>query len=241
MIPKVIHYCWFSGERKPRSIQKCIDSWSRVMPDYTIKCWDHNSFDFNSVPFVRDAMAAKKYAFAADYVRLYALMTEGGIYLDSDVVVKKPFDAFLDNEFFCGTEAYMNDDKVHYRMEAAIMGAIQNHPLLKECLSFYHHNSFSAERLSKDFVMPAVISSHAERYGYRHENEEQHLPGITVYPTSVFTNTLHPDTTNPDTIYAIHQNAGSWIDYPDRGPLFRFCRKHDLMGFYRRIEKNNMV
>lgn len=29
----------------------------------------------------------KKYAFAADYIRLYALATEGGIYLDSDVEV----------------------------------------------------------------------------------------------------------------------------------------------------------
>ena len=43
---------------------------------------DGNSFDFNSVPYVRDAMKAKKYAFAADYIRLYALYTEGGIYLD---------------------------------------------------------------------------------------------------------------------------------------------------------------
>lgn len=27
MIPKIIHYCWFSGEEKPIFIQKCIKSW----------------------------------------------------------------------------------------------------------------------------------------------------------------------------------------------------------------------
>ena len=40
-------------------------------------------------------MAAKKYAFAADYVRLYALYTEGGIYLDTDVLVPEESPVFI--------------------------------------------------------------------------------------------------------------------------------------------------
>lgn len=237
MIPKTIHYCWFSKDKKPRIVQRCIDSWSRVMPDYTIKCWDERSFDFDSVSFVRDAIEAKKYAFAADYVRLYAIFTEGGIYLDSDVLVKKSFDPFLSDNFFCGTEAFHVEDDVRFRMEAAIMGAQKGHPFIEECMSFYHKNSFDIERLSKDLVMPAVISKIAEARGYHYENKEQTLDGMTIYPTSVFTNTLHSDTSNPDGLYAIHQNAGSWIDYSNRGWLFRFCKKHNLMNIYNFIEK----
>ena len=94
MIPKKIHYCWFSGDKKPVSIERCIESWKRVMPDYEIKEWDGNSFDFDSVLFVKQAIEARKWAFASDYVRLYALHTEGGIYLDSDVEVFKRFDCF---------------------------------------------------------------------------------------------------------------------------------------------------
>lgn len=45
--------------------------------------------------WVRQAYERKKYAFAADYIRIYALVTEGGIYLDSDVEVLKPFDDLL--------------------------------------------------------------------------------------------------------------------------------------------------
>lgn len=45
--------------------------------------------------WVRQAYERKKYAFAADYIRLYALVTEGGIYLDSDVEVLKTFDDLL--------------------------------------------------------------------------------------------------------------------------------------------------
>ena len=237
MIPKAIHYCWFSSDKKPKTIQTCIDSWSRVMPDYNIKCWDDKSFDFDSVPFVRDAIKAKKYAFAADYVRLYALLTEGGIYLDSDVLVKRPFDTFLNNEFFSGTEAYYVDNDLHFRIEAAIMGATKGHPFIKKSISFYHNTEFSVKKTGKDLVMPKVISKYAEEYGYLYENRLQQLDGMTIYPTSVFTNTLHKDTSNVNELHAIHQNAGSWIDYSNRGWLFRFCKKHDLMDLYHRIER----
>lgn len=236
MIPKTIHYCWFSNDRKPRLIQRCIDSWVNVMPEYKIKCWDGHSFDFESVPFVRDAMNAKKYAFAADYVRLYAIYTEGGIYLDSDVLVTRPFDTFLSDTFFCGTEAYMIDNELNFRMEAAIMGAEKGNTFVEECMSFYHRHSFSVKDTSTRLVMPAVISKIAEYEGYRYENRKQELKGLTIYPTTVFTNTLHPET-NSDEIYAIHQNAGSWIEYSDRGWLFRFCKKNNLMYLYHWLEK----
>lgn len=236
MIPKKIHYCWFSNEKKPRLIQQCLDSWAKTMPDYTIKCWDENSFDFDSVAFVHDAMAEKKYAFAADYVRLYALYTEGGIYLDSDVYVKRPFDIFLSDSFFCGTEAYWADGELRYRMEPAIMGAEKGHHFLEQCMSFYQHNRFDSTTTSKEDIMPKVISRYALEHGYHYENTKQQLQDITIYPTSYFTNTLHKDTSKEEEIYAIHQNAGSWIDYQGRGWLFNYCRKHNLMNLYHRLE-----
>ena len=51
--------------------------------------------DVRSVPWVRRAFRLKKYAFAADYIRHYALYTEGGIYLDTDIEIRKPFDELL--------------------------------------------------------------------------------------------------------------------------------------------------
>lgn len=206
------------------------------MPDYIIKCWDGDSFDFDSIPFVKEAMAEKKYASASDYIRLYALYNHGGIYLDSDVLVKKPFDFFLNNEFFCGTEAYYVAKTLHFRMEAAIMGATKGHPFIKECMTYYQTNNFSIEYASGKIVMPDIISKFAHNYGYKYDNQEQIISDIRVFPTSFFTNTLHKDTSDPYNLYAIHQNAGSWIDYSDRGWLFRFCKKHDLMNIYHWIE-----
>ena len=87
MIPKVIHLCWLSGDKYPAAIQRCIDTWHKNLPDYDIWIWDAHRFDLQSSRWVRQAYEAKKYAFAADYIRLYALYNYGGIYLDSDVLI----------------------------------------------------------------------------------------------------------------------------------------------------------
>lgn len=100
MIPKKIHYCWLSNDPYPEKIEKCINSWKEKLPDYEIIKWDLNRFPLEKSLWVKQAYEARKYAFAADYIRLYALATEGGIYLDSDVEVLKSFDDLLDFPYF---------------------------------------------------------------------------------------------------------------------------------------------
>lgn len=104
MIPKIIHYCWFGGKEKPESVQKCIDSWKAMLPDYEIKEWNESNFDYKAYDFTREAYALKKYAFVSDVARLMALHIEGGIYLDTDVIVLKTFDPFLIHKSFIGRE-----------------------------------------------------------------------------------------------------------------------------------------
>lgn len=36
MIPKIIHYSWFSGEEMPAAYKQMIDTWHDVLPDYEI-------------------------------------------------------------------------------------------------------------------------------------------------------------------------------------------------------------
>ena len=31
MIPKVIHYCWLSGDPIPEKLQRCLDSWKKFL------------------------------------------------------------------------------------------------------------------------------------------------------------------------------------------------------------------
>ena len=93
MIPKKIHYIWLSNDPLPKLPQLCIESWKRHCPDYEIIHWDMAKCEqiIKNVPFVREAVELRKWAFASDYIRLYAISTEGGIYLDSDVYLYQSF------------------------------------------------------------------------------------------------------------------------------------------------------
>ena len=93
------------GRREiPPPVQDCIDSWKRILPDYTIKRWDETNFDIDSVPWVKEAIQMRKWSLASDYIRHFALYTEGGIYMDTDVKVFRPFDEFLSWDFFSSVE-----------------------------------------------------------------------------------------------------------------------------------------
>ena len=48
MIPKVIHYCWLSGDPIPEKLQRCMDSWKKFLPDYEFVLWDLERFDIKT-------------------------------------------------------------------------------------------------------------------------------------------------------------------------------------------------
>jgi len=227
MIPRKIHYCWLSGGEIPEMLQKCMATWKEVLPDYELVLWDQKKFDINSVDFVKEAVSVKKWAFAADYIRLYAVYTEGGIYMDMDVLVKKTFDSFLGHDFFSAVELYppgKNDKNKIYvsedgsvvqriagiALQAAVFGAKAGHPFLKGCLKWYENRrfilpdgSFFNQILSTD-----IYATIAQTYGFRYKNEEQNLTNnMKIYSTS----TIAPHIWNFDkNSFAVHCCAGSW-------------------------------
>jgi hypothetical protein len=135
MIPKIIHLCWLSGDPYPPKIAKCLKSWEKYLSDYEIILWDTKRFDLNSSIWVKQAFENKKYAFAADYIRFYALYHMGGIYLDSDVEVLRDFDNLLDLPYFIGAEKAQTP-------EAAIIGAEKGCDWIKQCLDYYQNRAF---------------------------------------------------------------------------------------------------
>lgn len=168
-----------------------------------------DSLDYNALPFTRDALANKKWAFVSDYVRLYALYHEGGIYLDSDVRAFGKLDELLDNDFFSGLEMR---DKEHTQvyLEAAIMGATPGHPFVKECLELYQNRSFIKEDGTLDLTpIPTILSEVLEhKYAWKREDKTQHLAdGITIYATDTIANTNCKRTRS---VKLYHFNSRSW-------------------------------
>ena len=104
MIPKIIHYCWFGPNDFPELEKKCMESWKKMESEYKFMFWNEDTFDVNSVSYVKEAYKKGKYACVSEYVRMYALYNYGGIYFDTDVEVVGAIDSSLENAAFIGFE-----------------------------------------------------------------------------------------------------------------------------------------
>ena len=135
MIPKLIHYSWFSGEPYPAFLKECMDTWKKVLPDYEFILWDAKKLAECNNTFANEAVSVKKWAFAADFVRLYAVYHYGGIWLDTDIDMFKSFDPFLNDGMFIGREYYVHQEKGKedfVTLTSHCFGAEKGHPFLKE-------------------------------------------------------------------------------------------------------------
>lgn len=153
MIPKIVHYCWLSGDPLPEKFERFKNSWEKYLNGYQFMLWDLNRFDINKSIWVKQAFEAKKYAFAADYIRLYALYNYGGIYLDLDVEVLKCVDAFLSlDTMLCFENA------TDARLEVAAFGVAAHSAWIKCCLDYYEGKSFVCKDGSLEMkVLPLII------------------------------------------------------------------------------------
>lgn len=208
-IPKIIHYVWVGGNAKSENILKCIESWKKFCPDYKIKEWNESNFDINSVIFVKEAYECKKYAFVADYVRLYALYHEGGLYMDTDVEVIKSLDKFLVHSSFSGFENAV-------WIPTAIMGAEKGNEWMKLLLDYYKNRHFIVNgKMDMTTNVDIITALTRMFYGVKLNNTYQELKnGVCLYPNEYFCpkNYVTGKIELTENSHAIHHFAGSWLD-----------------------------
>lgn len=221
MIPKIVHYCWLSNDPYPVDIERCICSWKKYLPDYELRLWNMSSFGDNCPAWVTEAFQNRKYAFAADYVRAYALYNYGGIYLDSDVEVLKSFDTFLDLPYILGRETCSTYGKA---IEAACIGAEPRHPFFGALLQYYRNRNFvkedgSLDQLPLPMVFNKVISGRFNVLDIKLRSEFNYSKEVLcVFPNDYFSpkNLKNQRITVTENTVAIHHFAGSWQPWRKR-------------------------
>lgn len=227
MIPKIIHFCWLSGDTYPQKIQYCIKSWKKILPDYEIRLWDLSRFNINSSTWCKEAFEMKKYAFAADYIRCFALYTEGGIYLDSDVEVLKSFNDLLQLPYFIGEEQGGN-------IEPAIIGCEKGWNFLGQMLSYYKNRHFIVDGEYDMQTLPAIMSEEIRKHYEYHkiskpDEFQVDSKSLNVLPADFFSPKFPNGFKCPvsSNTYTIHHFEASW--YPPSKKVFRLIRK--LFGY----------
>ncbi len=212
MIPKIIHYCWFGKAPLPKLTKQCIRSWKKHCPDFEIKEWNETNSPLHLFPFAQQALEEKKWAFVADVIRLYALYTEGGIYLDTDVELLKPLTPFLHHQAFIGYEKDINakGEKV---IQTALIGSEAHGTWVASWLKGYDGMTFHIDRIT-EYINSHLIADDLRQKGFTIDGSPLYLPDLTIYPDDYFCPMSFQSrfiTLTPNTV-AIHYFSYTWME-----------------------------
>lgn len=196
----------------PDLATKCIGSWHHYMPDYKYKLWNEDNFDINCNQYVREAYSAKKYAFVSDYVRLYALYNEGGIYMDTDVEALKSYDDLLELSGFIGFEGTK-----YLPVGTGTIACCPHGEWVSEQLAVYNNLSFIKPDGTYDLLTnPFRISREMVKNGFVQNGIEQVYKDMHIFPVDYF---CPRQTTGEilitDNTYCDHHFMGTWDNKQD--------------------------
>ena len=209
MIPKVIHYCWFGHNQKPDSFSKYLASWKKYCPDYEIIEWNEENFDITINDYVKEAYAAKKWAFVTDYARLWIIYNHGGIYLDTDVEVIKSFDELLCNDAFFGFE----DEFIATGLG---FGAVKWNTVVELMIKDYAGKHFLLSDGKYDTTTCPVRNTNSIKHLFPTNYDQMKsfkIQGAVLFPPEYFC-PLNPGTgilQKTSNTYSIHHYTATWL------------------------------
>ena len=225
MIEKIIHYVWLGGKPLPERYKKFIEKWKEIFVGYEFKKWDESTFDINSNEWVKKAIELKNYSLAADVIRSWALLNYGGIYLDTDVEIRKTFtDRFWNADLVLG---YMYDDAV----STAVIMAKAHHPFIKFLLDKYETLILDTTSPNNGLMTQALLEFYPN---FRLNGKYSHLEDNGfIFPKNYFEEPVMFGKGG----YSVHHFMGSWHASSNSlktrlRPLVKWCLFHCRLANY---------
>ena len=209
MIPKIIHYCWFGGNPKPKMAEKCIESWKKYCPDWKIIEWNEQNFDVNRNGYTKMCIEQRKFAFLSDYVRLFVVAEHGGVYFDTDVEVIRNLEPLLENEAFFGFET------PEYVASGLGFGSVAHGTAIEAMLREYDALLDGTKGV---IGCPRLNTAALEKLGLVRDGSMQTVAGARILPIEY----LNPYESNTGRMkktkntYSIHWYSASWVSWKKR-------------------------
>ena len=225
MIPKKKHFCWFGRNPKPISVEKCIKSWKKYCANYEIIEWNEENINVEMNVYTLSAYKLKKYAFLTDYLRLYIVNKYGGIYLDTDVEIIRPFDDLLNNKSFFGFE------NINYVNTGLGFGAEKENEIVKLMLEEYR------DLLKKEnsFLRCTELNTTAlVRAGLLLNGQTQDLNGNVVFSPEYFCPKDYWSgiTRITGNTYSIHHFDATWFSEEQQIEKKQRWKKAKIENYY---------
>ena len=204
----------------PELAERCIALWHRHMPGWEYRRWDESNFNIATAPlYVRQSYEARKFAFVSDYARLWALEQYGGLYMDVDFEVFRPFDDLMDQyPAFAGYEG-----SKHRPVMQGVLASEPHGAWVRDMLATYESRAFIRKDGSYDLTPnTSYFTNRLESQGFIADGVEKdfylHIPHSTfniyylhVFPVHYFCPVL---TTGEDVrtqeTYCEHKGVSSW-------------------------------
>jgi len=134
MIPKIIHNVWVGPNPLPEAEKSYIQSWKKHHPDWHFMFWGNNEIKKLEIHNAcQQALHHSRnvYALQADIIRLIAVNTFGGFYIDTDIECFKNIDNLLHQKIeFIGLRPHRGN-----WITNAFFGSIKNSAILTNAIS----------------------------------------------------------------------------------------------------------
>jgi mannosyltransferase OCH1-like enzyme len=201
-----IHAIWL-GKKMPPLAHACLDDWAKMGFQY--KLWTESDDKINgwieSCSFAKACYGRGLYAFVSDYLRLKILQEEGGLYLDTDVTIRRnPFPLFAGKKFVIGyeTEEYLG---------TAVIYADSDSIILAELIKFYEGEIWE----SPLYIGPQIATYLVLKKQLCEKEDCSLFPANFFYPYQQEPSSFQC----PEESYLIHWFQHSWKRSPGKGFL----------------------
>ena len=176
MIPKIIHYCWFGKNEKPKLAKRCIESWKKYCSDFKIVEWNEDNFNLNENEYVKYCYENRKWAYLSDYVRLSVVQQYGGVYFDTDVELVAPIDFLLENQAFYAFET------ASYVATGLGFGSEASHKIIEAMTQEYEKLKPYENTDFKFIGCPRLNTKTLKEFGLQTNGQYQKVQGAVILP-----------------------------------------------------------
>ena len=243
MIEKTIHYVWLGSKEIPERHSAFIRGWRELHPDWEIIRWSEKNFNCEGNSWVKTAIERENWSLAADVIRSYVLLNHGGVYLDTDVELFKPFDELVaENDFFIGYET-------DFWFGCAVLGAKKGHGIIREV---YERYLAPCENLNSSSNMLCVLNFSASikrLYNPKLDGKTKKIQdNAALLSTEYFfpKNYITYKITITENTVAMHHLSSGWFSLGKRIGIkiakgLRIILGKNLFGCFERIARLNML